>query len=291
MYSVLQARYQRVEKALDTLLESITAYNPSTAATDELVAADADVNDALSQLASHHANYARILSLRATSAALDEQIKSTLRSLADMRSSLKSISLPPSTPSIPTTTTDSSSHARPVKVSALLSYAKFISKTTVPPTRRDQPATAPAEPTTDAAVPSIVKTEPPTPAAVSSAGPTPGPAADGAQEKEKTQSEAMRKVLPPEVKGQFIPWPGHEVIRAGGLAAVQAMVEAGRDPATVTKSAEEEAAAREEEERQRAREEEERLERERQRREGHVAAMGAHGGRHRDEDVFDPDEM
>lgn len=49
MLSVFQARYARMEQALNMLVESISAYNPSVAAADELVAADDDVDDALEQ--------------------------------------------------------------------------------------------------------------------------------------------------------------------------------------------------------------------------------------------------
>lgn len=53
MYATLQSRYQRVEKALDNLLDSVTAYNPSTSAADELVAADKETNQALEQRTFH----------------------------------------------------------------------------------------------------------------------------------------------------------------------------------------------------------------------------------------------
>jgi len=49
MLSTLQARYQRMEKALDALVDSVTAYNPSVTAADELVAADEDVNEGLEE--------------------------------------------------------------------------------------------------------------------------------------------------------------------------------------------------------------------------------------------------
>ncbi|PSK56742.1 Mediator of RNA polymerase II transcription subunit 4 [Elsinoe australis] len=313
MLSILQTRYQRVEKALDTLLESITAYNPSIAAADELVAADDDVNDALEELATHHANYSRILTLRATSTALDEQIKSTISTLASTRKTLQSISLPPS--SLTTTSPPSNNPApRPVRVDELLSYAKFISKTTVPPTRTPAAPTTTQAPTDEASSAPAplpnglpqpnIKTEPATPLPDASSQPgtaplssatTPGatqstsdPAAPPQQ-----QSEAMRKVLPPEIKGEFIPWPSHEVIKNGGLGRVQGMVERGEDPGLVVLSAEEEAERAEKarlEEESRQVEEEER--RERARREG--MGMGMAQGRRevrRDEDVFDPDEM
>jgi len=49
MLSILQTRYQRVEKALDALIDAITQYNPSLTAADELVAADDDVNEGLEE--------------------------------------------------------------------------------------------------------------------------------------------------------------------------------------------------------------------------------------------------
>lgn len=53
MLSIFQARYQRVDKALNTLIESIAAYNPSVSAADELVAADDEVNESLEQRRCH----------------------------------------------------------------------------------------------------------------------------------------------------------------------------------------------------------------------------------------------
>lgn len=47
MLSILQTRYQRVEKALDKLVDSITAYNPSQTAAEELVVADEAVSEGL----------------------------------------------------------------------------------------------------------------------------------------------------------------------------------------------------------------------------------------------------
>lgn len=49
MQAILQERYDRVERALDTLIDSVTAYNPSLNAADELVTADEDVNESLEQ--------------------------------------------------------------------------------------------------------------------------------------------------------------------------------------------------------------------------------------------------
>ena len=49
MLSRCQASYQRVEQSLQRLTDSIAAYNPSTSAADELVAADEAVNENLEQ--------------------------------------------------------------------------------------------------------------------------------------------------------------------------------------------------------------------------------------------------
>jgi hypothetical protein len=49
MLSQFQASYQRVESSLQRLTESIAAYNPSTSAADELVAANDAVNENLDQ--------------------------------------------------------------------------------------------------------------------------------------------------------------------------------------------------------------------------------------------------
>lgn len=49
MLNVFQARYGRMEQALNALVESISAYNPSLTAADKLVEADDEVNEALEQ--------------------------------------------------------------------------------------------------------------------------------------------------------------------------------------------------------------------------------------------------
>lgn len=49
MLSQFQASYQRVEQSLQRLTDSIAAYQPSTTAADELVAADDAVNENLEQ--------------------------------------------------------------------------------------------------------------------------------------------------------------------------------------------------------------------------------------------------
>lgn len=49
MDEILNAHYERVERALATLIDSITAYNPSPQAALDLVAADDDLSQGLDQ--------------------------------------------------------------------------------------------------------------------------------------------------------------------------------------------------------------------------------------------------
>ncbi len=74
----------------------------------------------------HQANHARILSLRSTSSALDEQIRSTFTLLTDTRTEL-----------LATPATVFPENTNPIVYSELLSYAHRISKFTMPPTFRE----------------------------------------------------------------------------------------------------------------------------------------------------------
>ena len=49
MEAILQTQFQRVETALNTLIESITSYNPSPQAAVDLVAADDELSKGLEQ--------------------------------------------------------------------------------------------------------------------------------------------------------------------------------------------------------------------------------------------------
>jgi hypothetical protein len=49
MDTILDAQLQRMETALNTLLDSIITYNPSTAAADNLLQADDELNRGLEQ--------------------------------------------------------------------------------------------------------------------------------------------------------------------------------------------------------------------------------------------------
>ncbi|THW36223.1 hypothetical protein D6D22_07790 [Aureobasidium pullulans] len=281
MLSVFQARFQRLETALNTLVESVAAYNPSVSAADALVAADEDLEESLGQLAVHHANYARILELRATADALDEKIKSTLRTLADTRKELLDI---PSS--------QLAKNTRQVGVEELLSYAKFISKTTVPPTFRGHISTellSKPQPVTADVPTTQITNGMATPAAN-------GDNTSSSDQPEQTENRAVatlsaetKAMLDPLSQLPFVPWPSQDVIRMGALATIQGMIEDGTDPTTVLSAEEQEARDKqrqEEEERLQAEQEE----RERRRRED-WAARGGGGRAAMTEDVFDPDEL
>ncbi|CAK4034751.1 Mediator of RNA polymerase II transcription subunit 4 [Lecanosticta acicola] len=269
MYSQFQTSYQRVDASLQRLTDSIAAYNPSTTAAEELVAADEAVNKDVEQLVEHQQNHLRILQLRRTAVSLDEQIKNTLRLLADVRKEILSI---------PAVDTDGSDARREVKVDELLSYAKFISKTTVPPTFRK-----PLELPTHSA-------EAPTRQIANGIATPP----QGTSQQEDGSKEGTRAVkeladtdkawlLPQNLP--FDPWPNGEVMRMGALGRIQKMLEDGEDPASVLSEEE-----RKDEERKR-REQEEREEREtRKAREEWGYGGGAKRGTVADE-PFNPDDF
>ncbi|KJY00242.1 mediator of rna polymerase ii transcription subunit 4 like protein [Zymoseptoria brevis] len=234
MLSRFQASYQRVETSLQKLTDSIAAYNPSITAADELVAADEAVNANIDQLVQHQKNHQRILSLRQTSEALDESLKSTLRLLAETRKEIQAI------PSA------SSSSRREVTVDELLDYAKFIACTTVPPTFR-RPIPDDLLPKKQAALavqPSNGMVTPPQ----ASAGPLIDSLAIAADDsnpnydqstspaEENLAVKAMEDrekafIIPQNLP--FEPWPNHTIIMRGSLADIQRLAESGVDPASI----------------------------------------------------------
>ncbi|KAH8804651.1 vitamin-D-receptor interacting mediator subunit 4-domain-containing protein [Xylogone sp. PMI_703] len=282
MERYIDSRFDRVEKALATLINSISTYNPSPALANDLVAADQELSQGLEKLATHQHNYAKIQSLRATSNALDNQIRETLTLLTETRAALIST---------PSTTFPESTY--PVSYAELLSYARMISKFTLPSTYRDVEARATTDgsgPATAATgnTPREVKTESHingtgTPILATNGTERPSSAMDidsGTQSKPQA-SQATTTSLPNEISQwlnptanlPFIPWPNEESIRRGALAVLQDLQDRGIDPATydpakIAEQEEERRLAAEEEERQkeekaRAVEEARRLEMER----------------------------
>ncbi|OJD32489.1 mediator of rna polymerase ii transcription subunit 4 protein [Diplodia corticola] len=280
MDALLDQHFQRVETALNTLIDSIASYNPSQQAVVDLVAADDELSRGLEQrapasessphcsadiirpVAAHQANYQRVLALRQTADALDSQVKSTLSLLADTRREL-----------IATPVTRPASNARDVSTAELLTYAKHIGKFTVPPNFRPPPrkedaaASAQDKPDEDAAM------------ANGAAAAPESQQADVAAVPEETRTMAT---LNAEQKAwlaglgalPWFPWPTEDKIRQGALGQIQTMVEQGKDPTTVLSPEEQEKRAREaaaEEEEQRQEEERRRAEAEQRRRDLHAS--------------------
>jgi len=251
------------------------------------------------------------LSLRATSNELDTQIRETLTLLTKTRSELLAT---PSTNFPPTT--------NPVSYSELLSYARRISKFTLPPNYREpDPQTDQAEAGTNTPKETQSETQTngiTTPVAVTNGTDSQAhtgnameidsatPAATQTQMSQNTtvttNTAMWASYLNPPADAPFIPWPTEETIRRGALASIQILVDQGVDPATFDpeKSAELEAERKrivEEEdmmrEQERARMDEERR-REMERR---MSVSGSMGGERREEqpkvfqlETFDDDE-
>lgn len=186
---------------------------------------------------------------------------------------------------IPTTAEDSV--VRDVQVDELLPYAKFISKTTVPPTFRRPVPKEILSATADRSQTEITNGMA-TPAAVAQDVDSRPVEEEGKGVATTALSQETKAMLDPLSQLPFVPWPSQDVISAGALAQIQGMIEDGRDPNTVLTQEEQEAEdKRKADEVERLRlEEEERL---RKRRES-MFALGSMGRHTAAEDVFDPDE-
>jgi len=248
----------------------------------------------------HQANHARIQSLRSISSTLDDQIRSTLILLTDTRSEL-----------LATPATVFQENTNPILYSELLSYARRISKFTIPPTFRE----ADVEGTTSDAVNISQETEIKVDSQVEQLdiktnGTTTPVVTNGAigglnsgeggtatpidTENPTALPAPISEWLNPHSGGPpFVPWPTEETIRRGALASIQVLLDQGVDPATFDpeKSAELEAerkrleleveARKAEQEAEKARLEEER--REEMRRRQSVSAGLVSGASHKEE--------
>jgi len=217
----------------------------------------------------HQQNVRRIEELRRIAQENDERMKDRVRQLAELRKEIGAI---PST--------NATHSERDTTVDEILSFARFISPTTVPPTFRKQDVTlkpVTAEPS-DVQITNGIATPPP-----------------GAQETDNIQTENVGvKTLDPNQAAwldplaglPFEPWPSHDVIQRGALAEIQRMTEGGRDPASVL-SPEEQVEA----DRKRAEEEEKESleEQERERRRMSMFDISRRRTTFDQSDVFDPD--
>lgn len=239
----MDAQFQRIESALNTLIESISAYNPSPSAALDLVAADDRLSESLdlrtsrptcitteadlTSVATHQKNYARILSLRQQYEDLDHQIKADVSVLANTRREL-----------LATPATSFPATVRDVAYGDVLSYARRISKFTVPPTFRQAPPNEVAEDRKTLQT-NRGQGSPPTPPANDTEE---TPAKEGDEGIALASLPAEHKQwLDPTTGMPFVPWPSDDVMRRGGLAQIQSMVEHGVDLASASAQAQQEA--------------------------------------------------
>lgn len=200
----------------------------------------------------HQNNYIRIQKLREESTLLDNQIRECLTNLASTRKDVHSIP----------TTAYPAKQGFPFTYDELLSYARRISKTTMPPPGA---LNAVPPPTTGGDVTPVLNG----PSAAPSAVPTPSATTPVSQIPTSQQTLASNTTLPepvtwhlnPHAMSMFYPWPEEDRIRAGALSRNQALEEQGIEPRGYDPVAEEERKVREEEEKKK-REEEERVARE-----------------------------
>jgi len=227
MDDILNTQFARVEKALTTLVDSIAAYNPAPQAAIDLSTADDELSEGLDQLAKHQANHVRIQLLRAEADALEEQLKNSVKKLAELRHELFNT---------PVTTFPEDS--RPVPFDELLQYATNISRYTVPPTYREPVPVADKDkeeedvassdaPTNGLNTPAIVP-ETTEPANDGAQGDKQGEEADAtAPEVTAEEEEWLKKLKASNLP--WYPWPSTERIRAGNLYSLQYWREKGKD--------------------------------------------------------------
>ncbi|KAK1585508.1 vitamin-D-receptor interacting mediator subunit 4-domain-containing protein [Colletotrichum navitas] len=285
MDKVIDTRFERVEKALATLIESVSKYHPHPKQALDLYEADNDLAKGLDEVQTHQNNHIRLQQLRATTSSLDTQIRETLQSLATTRKDITTtqITVYPDGPKYP------------VKYDELLNYARRISKTTLPPAALingggltsgggtpgpDLNASMTTNPNTPGA--NGFQSQPvsavPTPSQSQTPGPSGAPnssplqdALQGTQQTAATSGatslpDGLRNHLNPHFNASFIPWPNEFQIRSGAMAVYQDLSDKGIDPRGYDPQQIAEAKRKEEEER-RAREEQEKLENERKDRE------------------------
>ncbi|PTB66777.1 hypothetical protein BBK36DRAFT_1116949 [Trichoderma citrinoviride] len=268
MDTYIDSRFERLEKALATLIDSVTKYHPSPIQAEELKNADNELCKGLEQVEIHQKNHLKIQQLRQMSNALDAQIRETLTSLATTRKDLVTTQV----------TTYPSEPNYPFLYEELLGFARRISKTSMPPAAiLNAMAGAPANQESQTPVPDAgpqASQAAMTPSAQTPSNPMQSPApTNGVAEQQQTQASAhtslpdnMNQFLNP-LSGQlFFPWPLEDKIRSGALASNQILLEQGIDPRGYNPVAEEERKRREEEERKEReeREKQERAERERE---------------------------
>ncbi|KUI55970.1 Mediator of RNA polymerase II transcription subunit 4 [Cytospora mali] len=231
MDKYVDARFERVEKALATLVESITKYTPQASQAADLSAADRELARGLRQLEVHQNNHQRLEALKAASSALDAQIRDTLRTLWTTRKDITSTA---------TTVFPDGPHYD-VNYEELLSYARRISKMTMPP------------PSIIASYGNVNGSGNGVNAGEDSAVSTGDAGQLGTQTTATSGTTALpaewTQFLDPLTGHVFVPWAQDEKVRVGALASIQHLLEQGIDPRGYDPAEEEARRQREEEER------------------------------------------
>ncbi|KAH7238460.1 vitamin-D-receptor interacting mediator subunit 4-domain-containing protein [Fusarium tricinctum] len=265
MDTYIDGRFERLEKALANLIDSVSKYHPSTIQGDELNAADKELSKGLEEVQTHQNNYLRIQQLRESSAALDAQIRETISNLATTRKDIVT------TP----TTTFPAGPSYAIAYEELLKYARRISKTTMPPagTIKAVPPTPDGPdgqtpgvqtPGPDSQTASVMTPSAPPSSQVQSPAVMNGGTPQVSQEPATQQSalsantnlpNEWTQFLNPLTDQIFLPWPNDLQIGAGALASNQVLLEQGINPKGYDPAEEEERKRREEEERKQKEEE------------------------------------
>ncbi|ESZ91775.1 hypothetical protein SBOR_7845 [Sclerotinia borealis F-4128] len=239
MDKIIDARFDRVEKALASLIASISKYNPVPALAQDLVLADQELNDGLSLLNQHQHNTYKLTTLHATSAALDTQVREFTLLLNSTRSEL-----------LNTSSSEYPEDKNLVEYEELLSYARKISKFTVPPEARlskleDTSSKQDGVATNGSTTPNVTvmgngANGTSMDLDISSITPSNGttslaPSQDPvSQQPSQTQTaldaETTRLLNTGFDLRPFVPWAREDDIKMGALASLQVLVDSGIDP-------------------------------------------------------------
>ena len=203
MDAILQGQLDRVETALTTLTDSISSYNPSVPAAQNLLAADDELQQGLKQLHTHQKNHARIQELRTTIDRQNAQISLHMQLLTNTRASL--LALPGFR---------RPKEQREVESAELLDFGKRISRFSMPSSLRKGKATI--GPIDDAA-----------------AKDRDAAAGEGVKELDGIGLESLKEEekqwLDPWTGVQYTPWPSDEMFRSSALVLLQAEGEKGEE--------------------------------------------------------------
>ncbi|EAQ87393.1 hypothetical protein CHGG_04012 [Chaetomium globosum CBS 148.51] len=293
METNLDGCFERVEKTLGSMIDSLAKNNPSQKLAEELLAAEAELSKSLKLLETHQNNNARLQQLRQETSLHDTQLKDIMSSLWNMRRELKAV---------PTTSNPPPGPKHQFTTSELLAYARRISRNTLPlpgvtngvdmtPTQFSASLTEPEDsfrlqfqptqtqtPTNsfnlsfNGTVSTPIGLSAPTPTTTNDTQPsTQLPPSQQPPPKTAPADDKLPAHLKPAVNplhdAAFHPWPTEGQIRTGALAALQRLVDAGIEPRGYDPAEQERRRVAEEKARREA-EERARLEREEAERKG-----------------------